>query len=313
MENQANIYIVGAGAIGKALAITLKSANRHVVLLRATVQKSEEHEENLSLLLNNADEVSATIKISSLNHFEKLDGLIILTNKSYGNKQISDLLKGKTGNSPIVILQNGLGVEDIFIENQFPKIYRCVLFITSQVFDENKVSFKPVSPSAVGAIKGDKSELLNIVKCLNTDLFPFKADENIQKIIWKKAIINCVFNSVCPLIEVDNGVFHRDSDVLAIAKRIIEECIQIANGYSIELSSQEVLENLLIISKFSDGQLISSYQDILNKRATEIETLNFAVVKMAEAIGKAHLVKETRLLGELTKLKSDICRNKLHE
>ena len=65
-----------------------------------------------------------------------------------------------------------------------------------------------------------------------------------------------------------------------------------------------------MISQFSDGQLISSYQDILNKRTTEIERLNFAVVKMAEAIGKGHLVKETRLLGELTKLKSDISRNK---
>jgi 2-dehydropantoate 2-reductase len=309
MGNQTNIYILGAGAIGKALTIALKSVDRNVFLLRATVQESDEHEENLSLVLNTGRELSANVRVSSINHFSTLDGLIILTNKSYGNKQICDLLKEKIGKSPIVILQNGLGVEDIFIENQFPKIYRCVLFATSQVIDD-KVSFKPVSPSAIGVIKGDSREISKIVECLNTDLFPFKAEENIQKIIWKKAIINCVFNSVCPLIEVDNGVFYRDTDVLALAKRIVDECIQVANAYVIDMSSQEVLENLLMISQLSDGQLISSYQDILNKRTTEIETLNFAVVKMAEAIGKAHLVKETRLLGELTKLKSDISRNK---
>ncbi|GAB3524290.1 ketopantoate reductase family protein [Emticicia fontis] len=305
-----NIYIVGAGAIGKALAIALSNTNHNVTLLRATVAEAKAYNTDLRLILSTSSELPATVKISSINQYEKLDGLIVLTNKSYGNQQICELLKDKTGNSPIIILQNGLGVEDIFIENQFPQIYRCVLFATSQVLDQNKVSFKPVSASVIGTIKGNKNELLTIVESLNTELFPFKAEENIQKIIWKKAITNCVYNSVCPLIEVDNGIFHRDADVLAIAKRIIDECIQVAHAYGIELSSQEVLDSLLMISKFSDGQLISSYQDILNKRTTEIETLNFAVVKMAEAIGQAHLVKETRLLGELTRLKSDISRNK---
>lgn len=313
MENKTKIYIVGAGAIGKALAVVLKAANRNVVLLRASVAGVEEHEENINLLLNDKSEISAKIQIASLDYFSVLEGIVVLTNKSYGNKQITTLLKDKTGNSPIVILQNGLGVEDIFIKENFPKIYRCVLFATSQLAETNKVLFKPVSLSQIGVIKGNQQELIETVKNITTEIFPFQAVEDIQKTIWKKAIINCVFNSVCPLIEVDNGIFHRDSDVLTVAKRIIDECVQIANDYRVELSSEEVLESLLMISKFSDGQLISSYQDILNKRTTEIETLNFAVVKMAEAIGKGHLVKETRLLGELTKLKSDISRNKLPE
>lgn len=313
MENKTKIYIVGAGAIGKALAVVLKAANRNVVLLRASVAGVEEHEENINLLLNDKSEISAKIQIASLDYFSVLEGIVVLTNKSYGNKQITTLLKDKTGNSPIVILQNGLGVEDIFIKGDFPKIYRCVLFATSQLAETNKVLFKPVSLSQIGVIKGNQQELIETVKNITTEIFPFQAVEDIQKTIWKKAIINCVFNSVCPLIEVDNGIFHRDSDVLTVAKRIIDECVQIANDYRVELSSEEVLESLLMISKFSDGQLISSYQDILNKRTTEIETLNFAVVKMAEAIGKGHLVKETQLLGELTKLKSDISRNKLPE
>lgn len=42
-----------------------------------------------------------------------------------------------------------------------------------------------------------------------------------------------------------------------------------------------MLQNVLAISKMSDGQKISTYQDILNKRETEIETLNLAVAKAA--------------------------------
>ncbi len=308
MENQKTIYIVGAGAIGKALAVVLKAASRNVILLRASVADITDHEENISLFLPDKSEISAKIRVSSLNHLPELKGIIVLTNKSYGNKQMSETLKDKAGNSPIVLLQNGLGVEDIFIEDHFPKIYRCVLFATSQLTEANKVNFKPVSPSQIGIIKGEGYELAEIVYSLNTRIFPFQAEENIQKTIWRKAITNCVFNSICPLIETDNGIFHRDANVLNIAGRIIDECILIANACKIDLSRQEVLDGLLIISKLSDGQLISSYQDIINKRPTEIETLNFAIVKMAEAIGKSHLVKETRLLGELTKLKSDLSR-----
>lgn len=309
MENQHTIYVAGAGAIGKALAVVLKTANRNVVLLRASTTAVELHEETITMVLPDASEVQATIGVASPDQYQKLNGIVVLTNKSYGNQQISTLLRGKTDNLPIVILQNGLGVEEVFIQDGFPEIYRCVLFATSQLIEANKVSFKPVSASPIGTIKGSTPALSGIVEHLNTELFPFKAEENIQKIIWKKAIINCVFNSICPLIEADNGIFYRDADVLNLALRVIDECIQIAHAYHIGLSQPEILESLLMISKLSVGQLISSYQDIINKRPTEIETLNFAIVKMAEMAGKAHLIKETRLLGELIKLKSELNRN----
>jgi len=49
-------------------------------------------------------------------------------------------------------------------------------------------------------------------------------------------------------------------------------------------------------------------QDIKNRRETEIGTLNFEIVKIAKGMNKENLVMETGLLGELTKLKSDISR-----
>jgi 2-dehydropantoate 2-reductase len=61
---------------------------------------------------------------------------------------------------------------------------------------------------------------------------------------------------------------------------------------------------ILLVSKSSDGQLISTFQDILNKRQTEIETLNFAIVDIAKKLNKEELGRETKLLGELTRLKS---------
>lgn len=305
-----NIYIIGAGAVGKALAVFLKMADKNVFLIRGSVDDGLKRVEKIQVILNDKTQASAEIEVSSLSNFEHLDGIIVLTNKSFGNPGLSQALKGKTNDSPIVILQNGLGIEQPFIDPAFPEIYRCVLFITSQIISENKISFKPVSVSPIGIIKGGRAVLNRVVGALSSIAFPFKAETEIQNVIWKKAIINSVFNSICPLLEVDNGIFHREEKVINIGRRIIEECVVIAGEKGIYLETEEVVERLLLISRSSDGQLISTLQDILNKRQTEIETLNFAFVDIAENLNKENLVKETKLLGEMTRLKSDLNNKK---
>lgn len=306
--NHQTIYIIGTGAIGKALAVFLKLAGKNVILLRGSVDNQLTSIEKYQVELNDKTIRQASIEVSTLSHFQNLDGIILLTNKSFGNDKISQALKGKTGKSPLVVLQNGLGVEQSFINHGFPEIYRCVLFATSQATSQNTLRFKPVSISPIGLIQGGGTDLINIIEELNNPHFPFKAVEDIQTIIWRKAIANSVFNSVCPLLDVDNGVFHRNEMALVIAKRVVTECIAIANASGIVLNVDEVLESLVMISKASDGQLISTLQDIKNKRETEIETLNFSIVTIAEKLNKESMVTETKLLGELTMLKSQLHR-----
>ncbi|MBD0256373.1 MAG: 2-dehydropantoate 2-reductase [Cytophagales bacterium] len=302
------IYIIGAGAIGKALAVFLKLAHKNVILLRGSIDDEPGYNQKLQVELHDKTELEAEIEVGTLSSFPVLEGLVVLTSKSYGNEHLAQALKAKTAHSPIVILQNGLGVEQAFIDHDFPEIYRCVLFVTSQATAPNRIRFKPVSVSRIGIVKGSSTHLNAAIEQLNNPVFPFQAEPDIQTIIWKKAIINSVFNSVCPLLETDNGIFHRDASVLAIAKRVIAECVAVAQAAGIRLSASEVEEGLLLISKSSEGQLISTLQDIRNKRKTEIETLNFAIAGIARRLDKENLVRETKLLGELTKLKSDLCR-----
>lgn len=251
--------------------------------------------------------MQAEVTISTLSNYTELNGIVLLTNKSFGNEELAEKLKTKAKNTPIVFLQNGLHIEESFIKLDFTELYRCVLLATSQSVSANKVRFRLVAPSLVGLIKGLNGMLHSVVNELNTENFSFKEESNIQKLIWKKVISNCVFNSICPLLEIDNGIFHRNEAALEIAKTVISECIAVANESGIDLTAAEVLQNVIAISNMSDGQKISTYQDILNKRETEIETLNFAVAKLALLTGKNH-VPVTTLLGELTKIKSDLSR-----
>jgi 2-dehydropantoate 2-reductase len=296
------VYIIGAGAIGKVLAVCLVNDGKKVVLLRGSVDHGEAHTENIRVTLSSREIIEAEVTIETLGNYRSLEGLVVLCNKSYGNAALADALKDKIGYSPLVLLQNGLDVERPFMD--FPSVYRCVLFVTSQPVSDTKLNFKPVAVSPIGRISGGaETSLSQIAALLNTPYFGFRAEGDIQPIIWKKAIVNSVFNSVCPLLETDNGIFHRNSQALKIAESLVAECLCVAKEQGVNLNQAEVMDSLLLISRSSDGHFISTLQDIRNHRPTEIATLNLAIAGMA---AKEQAVIQTRLLGRLTLLKSQL-------
>lgn len=304
--NSDHIYIVGVGAIGKALAAFLRLSGRKVTLIRGSRNDGSRKTEAIRVLMTDNTFHETEIMITTLDAFTSLNGIIVLANKSFGNEQLAVALKNRTGVSPVVLLQNGLGVERPFLAHGFSNIYRCILFVTSQVIDETTVRFKPVAPCPIGIECGDTDCLQHIVRLLTTPQFVFESKADIQDTIWKKAIINCVYNSVCPLLETDNGIFHRSKAAMQIARRVIAECTGVANAKGILLTSNDIEESLLQISLASDGQYISTFQDIRSGKKTEIETLNFEIARIAGELGFSNNLQATMLFGELVKLKAEI-------
>jgi 2-dehydropantoate 2-reductase len=302
------IYIIGSGAIGQALAVCLKNVLKEVTLIRGSVDDQPEIIQSIRLQLPNGNELSMDIPVKTFSQFTELNGPVLVTTKSYGNEEIAAKLARLARVGPIVLLQNGLNIERPFLAHRFPALYRCVLMVTSQFTETGAITFKPVNACPVGLIAGEVAALGRLVAQLDNSWFRFNAEVNIQPLIWKKAIVNCVFNSICPLLETDNGIFQRDHTALKIARRVIAEGIRVAQCHQIVLTADDVEQTLLAISRSSDGQLISTLQDIRNHRPTEINTLNQEIVEMVGACGLGHLVPETRLLGELTTIKSQLNR-----
>lgn len=301
-----HIFIVGSGTIGKALAVFLSRAGRKVTMVRGSVYEGNAMFHRFAVEMENGSKYEANVEVATLNSLAALDGMVVLATKSFGNEKLAGKLKAKMGKSPLVLLQNGLGIEQPFLRHGYKRVYRGVLFVTSQPIDDVAVRFKPVSTCPVGIEQGNADQLNNIVAHLNTPGFGFKSDVNIQHTIWKKAIINCVFNSICPLLEVDNGIFHRNPKTLKIARRVIAECIHIAHAKGIALSSDDLETGLIQISRLSDGQEISTLQDMKRGRRTEIATLHDEIVRIAKQMNRREAVQETKLLGELTKIKAEL-------
>jgi 2-dehydropantoate 2-reductase len=114
------IFIVGNGAIGKALAVFLKLQGKNVIILRGSVDDGSTTVEKIRVILSDMTLLEAEIEISTLSSFHSLDGVVVLTNKSFGNPDLAEALRPKINSSPLVILQNGLGVEQVFTDQFFP-------------------------------------------------------------------------------------------------------------------------------------------------------------------------------------------------
>lgn len=303
MVPKEKIYVLGCGAVGFPLAAYLTNAGRTVVAVRTSRKDVAKCAITVGVH-NGADHVSIPVETISLSKLTRLDGTLVITAKSYANQAIAQELKDKAAAGPIVIMQNGVGVERPFLDEYFSAIYRCILYVTSQAASEYDFTFRPVTASPIGIINGSQSGLNKCLEDLTTDEFPFRTEANIQREIWKKAIINSVFNSICPLIEVDNGIFARDEQAAKLAEEVVRECLMLTGRLEIGLSESELMEQIMLISKRSDGQLISTLQDIRSGRQTEIEFLNLEIARVAAALQPRLSLPRTELLGKMILAKS---------
>lgn len=297
-----DIYIIGSGAIGKALAVFLRRQNKPVQLIRGSVDHLPAEENEITVLGQN-ETFQEKITTTTFSNLSQINGIVLVTTKTFANSQIAEKLSAIEGDFSIVLLQNGLNMERPF--GNFDKVYRCVLFSTSQVTGDMQVRFKTVKASPVGNLEGKNEGLQDLIAQINTPQFEFREEPEIIKYIWNKTIANCVFNTICPLLETDNGIFHRNSQAADLAREIVKECVALAKTQEVFLDTSDIMENLILISQKSDGQLISTYVDILDKRRTEIESLNLEIAKIATEAGQSELVKNTSLLGQLIQIKSN--------
>jgi len=306
MHNQETIYILGSGAVGFPLAAYLANASRTVVAVRTS--RNDVPKSTINVTVQDANNrISAPIETISLSNLTNLDGTLVITTKSYTNPAIALLLKERKATGPLVIMQNGVGVERPFLDAGFGAVCRCVLYVTSQPTSKFQFSFRPITASPIGIIAGQEAELSKWVDQLNTPGFPFRAETNIQKEIWKKAIINSVFNSICPLLDVDNNVFVRDEATANLARQLVTECIALTDRLNIGLSESEVMQQIIRISTGSK-QLISTLQDIRNGRQTEIESLNLEIARQAASLQPPLYLPQTELLGKIILAKSALHR-----
>ena len=298
------IYIIGCGAVGAPLAASLSAAGKSVVVVRAS--EPDHGPVRIPLRVQLAEKVlDVEIQSIGLSHLREANGPVVIATKAHCNERLAEAVATCSGDGPIVILQNGLGVERPFAGPHSRQIYRGVLYVTGEGSRESGFEFNSISPSALGIITGTPEGLSTCLATISTSDFPFRFESSIQVEVWKKVIVNCVFNSICPLLDTDNSVFARESSARSLARELIDEGVKLAAALDVPLTAVDLMEKVSLISSRSD-KLISTLQDIRNGRETEMNFLNLEMARLALTVQPPIPIPKTEYLGNLVALKATL-------
>lgn len=300
------ISILGSGAVGMALAAFLREAGRAVLLLQA--RQSHAPWTEMRIQVSGEDRLhDVIVPTLGWDLWPGGDGLLVIATKAHANEGIAERLREKAGDGPIVILQNGLDVEAPFLHRHFPGIYRGLLYVTSEILGEGELAFRAIQPSPIGVVRGEANQLAECVRSLHTESLPFREEPALEREVWKKTLVNAVFNTLCPLLECDNGIFYREEKLRGIVLALLAEGSRIAAACGVELDEESLGQQVMRISAGS-SQLISTLQDLRKGQETEIDYLNLALVRRARALRPPREAPLLEALGRLIEVKSQVRR-----
>lgn len=223
---------------------------------------------------------------------------IFLTTKAYDNENAILQYKNLINVSNyLVILQNGIGNEDIatkFFNKR--KIIRAVtsngallkspghLYHTGEGI--TKIGFPFLINSNSELEKLAKSELhLNLLRdILNLAGMHTIISKDIVIEVWEKAFVNIGINALGALTRLSNGKLLESKQLKYLIEQTVKEAIEVAKARDIKLTEKDYVSIAYNVAENTADNKNSMLQDILNKKATEINFLNGRILKYAKEL-----------------------------
>jgi 2-dehydropantoate 2-reductase len=107
---------------------------------------------------------------------------------------------------------------------------------------------------------------------------------NIHQLIWNKLFVNVGLNAVAALTGLKNGQVLDHPETLRVLETLVSEAVTVARNKGIPIEG-DPLEKVKTVLEITRENRCSMGQDFDNRRRTEIEAINGAVVREAERLG----------------------------
>jgi len=224
---------------------------------------------------------------------------IFLTTKVYDSertvrqyKKLIDLSKW------LVILQNGIGNEDIVIPYcEKSKIIRVVTSAGAFLDKPGHVIHTGEGITKVGfpfpyeldmkhdVIEQGKLEIQLLKDLLNLAGLETIVVEDIIGECWEKVLVNIGINALGALTRLPNGKLLENEGLRYIMGESIKEAIRVAEMKNIKFSKRDYVAIAYEVAEKTAENKNSMLQDILNNKPTEIDLMNGRIVKFAKELG----------------------------
>jgi 2-dehydropantoate 2-reductase len=286
------VVVFGAGAIGSLLSARLVHARHDVLLVGRADHIDSLRTRGLRVTGTVVDTVHVRAETSVPPDF--VAEAALLTVKAFDLPTAANLLGLQIPTPvPTLLPQNGLGIE--------PPVQTALLsagWTDPERWIVRAVNSVPATLVAPGEVRAaGRGELLlgrpkgpnapatrELTALLRTTEISVRVVADIDREVWRKAILNAAINPVTALHGVPNGHL-REGPLRAESRALLDEAIGVARAVGLEFREAELVGDLDKILKATAENRSSMLQDLDRGRRTEIQAISGEILRLGTARG----------------------------
>jgi 2-dehydropantoate 2-reductase len=294
-----NILIVGGGAIGILFAYFLIQSGQRVTMLEINRERVEKITRE-GLIIESERGVS-TVRVEIFTSPKEIGeaDFVILCVKSYDTEkavqEVAPVLKSGT---PVLTIQNGLGnVEIIARAVGMENTLGGITAHGATDLGSGKIRHAGRGETIIGALsKESREKAVEIASLLNGAGIETALTDDVEGILWSKALINAAINPLTAILRLRNGELLEYPETREIMRSVVEEAAAVAKTKGIQVKWVDPVVQTERVCQATAMNYSSMLQDVLNHKRTEIDFINGAIVREGEALGIPVPVNKTLTL-----------------
>lgn len=290
-----NILVIGAGAMGCLFAARIAESGARVRLVDVDRNRLDAIARDGIHLVD--DNGARTIQLEAGVASEAqapFDLALLFTKGMHSKVATASLAHLVPGGTYMLTLQNGLGNPEAVAET-FPhdQILKGIAALPADLHGTTGVEshgtgyleLGPMTPAGAQAAQA-------AVDLLTRSGFDARFSDDVDIAIWEKVAFNAALNALGavtnqPNAGIDNAPGRR------IVAAMVEEVVATAHANGVAVDKDRINHSIDHALAHHRGHKASMLQDMIAGRASEIESINGAIVERAKAAGVAAPVTET--------------------
>jgi 2-dehydropantoate 2-reductase len=294
-----HIAVVGAGAVGSFYGAMLARAGHRVTLIGrpAHVQATMLNGLKLDLATSSTTEVIQIEASSDLSSLQTAD-LVLFCVKSTDSASVAlQIAPHLSPHALIMSLQNGVENAALIAQHVPHAVIPCVVYVATEIPAPGCVKHHGRGDLVIGTMKVSRlsdpqKTLQEIVELFGSAQVPVQISQNVMVELWSKLMINCAFNAISGLAQIQYGKLAALESVRNTQTALVKEVLAVAQADGIHLSEAVALQAVAQISVTMGSQKSSTAQDMARSKPSEIDHLNGFIVRRGQALGVATPVNQ---------------------
>jgi 2-dehydropantoate 2-reductase len=280
----AKVGIIGAGTIGTLFAYVLAESNEVSLLDVRSEVVAEIGARGVGLDELPPRRVFATRDPADLFASDYLFFFVKAYDTLAAARPFAGVLNPMTA---IVSLQNGLGNEEA-IKTALGSAVALVVGVTNEAGESagaGRTRRTGVGATVVGSAGASIEMTQAVAGLLDRAGLAASVVYDIRPHLWGKLIANAAINPIAALLDRPNGVVVDDAHAAALAREVALESAGVARAMRISLPFSDPWEYVRTIAETSRLGQSSMSADLANRRPTEVEQINGAIVASGRRVG----------------------------